>query len=118
MRNLWIAAMCVGLMGCQQGWPLEQTRTMGTDSDPDASEQVMGHIEGIEAFALDAVYKAHPTRALVDIVETKWGDEPGIYQVHVEMTGGVEFRDIFEVKVSEGDDGTLDIVSLEQVQGS
>lgn len=117
MRTSLITAMCLGLMGCQQGWPLEQIRTIGSDNDPEASEEVMGHIEGIEAFAVDEVYKAHPTRALVDIVETKWGDEPGVYKVHVEMTGGIEFRDIFEVTVSESDDGTLDIEALEQVQG-
>lgn len=71
----------------------------------------------IEAFAVDAVYAAHPTRALVDSVIVTPTAVRDRYIVHVEMTGGEAFRDIFDIVVVEHGEGELELVSLEQVQG-
>jgi hypothetical protein len=87
-------------------------------SAPEAETAALFDETAIASFAVDQVYTQHPTRALVDVVDVTPGAEPGHYLVHVEMTGSAEFRNIFDVVVSEGDDGDLTLVTLDQVQGS
>ena len=71
-----------------------------------------------EAVALDAIYREHPTRALVDSVAAETQVVAGMnYRFRVEMTGAPAFRDIFEVVVYEDLEGTLEVTRLEQLQG-
>lgn len=72
-------------------------------------------IGALENFAVGQVYEAHPTRALVEKVETLPSDtEPAI--VRVEMTGAPEFRKIYRVHVWALDDGTFRLEQIEVVQ--
>ena len=75
-------------------------------------------VKAAEALALDAIYREHPTRALVDSVTAEAQVVAGMnYRFHVEMTGSPEFRDIFEVVVYEDLDGTMAVTRLEPLQG-
>lgn len=120
MRLLVFAISGLVLAACEHAEaptaPEEATRSIGADPDSETGETRMSHHQGIEAFAIEAVYKAHPSRALVDQVDIEGAGE-GQYLVHIQMTGAEAFRNIYDVTVSESEDGSLDIVEIKQVQG-
>lgn len=114
MKTPLFAALAVCFMApaCHHFMPVEET------GEAVAEDAKISDIRAVEVFAADAVYTAHPTRALVDIIEVTPAAELGRYMVHIEMTGLPEFRDVFDLVVFDQGDGVLELVSLEQVQGS
>ncbi len=113
MNKLRFAALAAFLVvpACQLYAPAKEA------SAPVAAEDKLLDVRAVEMFAADAVYSAHPTRALVDILEVTPAAELGRYMVHIEMTGAPESRDVFDLVVVEQAGGTLELISLEQVQG-
>ncbi|MEM9054274.1 MAG: hypothetical protein AAGB16_03020 [Pseudomonadota bacterium] len=83
--------------------------------EKEAASELVNYSQ-IERFAIDAVYKAHPTRALVDKVETLEPAMVGRYIVNVEMTGAPTARKIYNVTVDEAADGDFNLVGIEIVQ--
>jgi|AP82_1055514.scaffolds.fasta_scaffold252519_1 hypothetical protein len=70
-----------------------------------------------EEMAVSEVYARHPTRALVDnVTATRRSVRPGVFDVHVEMTGSPEARAIYDVVISEGADGELVVSGFTKVQ--
>lgn len=86
------------------------------DDDEDPLFHIAVEHEAVEAFAIDAVYTAHPTRAPVDEVTIHHGSMIGRYLVHVEMTGAPQARGIYNVVVHEEDDGALELIELTKLQ--
>lgn len=74
-------------------------------------------IEAAKQLAFKEVYDRHPTRALIDAVDAEWrGSFPSVYDIHVEMTGSPEARAIYDVVVTEGEDGNLAVTEFTKVQ--
>ncbi len=67
----------------------------------------------ISNFAIAAVYDAHPTRALVEMVDVEPAAELGRYMVRVEMSGSEEFRKAYDLVVVEAPNGMMELISLE-----
>ena len=85
------------------------------EKDPAPGAQIVD-TTAISNFAIDEVYKAHPTRALVDSVNVEPAAELGRFMVRVEMTGAPAHRKIYDVGVVEAADGTLSLDGLTTVQ--
>ncbi|GGB74706.1 hypothetical protein [Henriciella pelagia] len=101
----------VGLAACQGARCAETTPTLLTARKPVITTNQA------EEVALNEVYARHPTRALVDIVTaTRRSVRPGVFDVHVEMTGSPEARAIYDVVISEGADGELVVSGFTKVQ--
>ena len=69
----------------------------------------------MERFAIDAVYEARPTRALVDKVETV-SVNGSLTVLRVEMTGAPTARQIYHVTVSDQGDNTFGLEAFETIQ--
>ena len=106
-----VLAACFIAPACHHFAPADEAEPVEVVADK------ISDTRAVEMFAADAVYTAHPTRALVDVLEVTPAAELGRYKVRIEMTGAPEFRDVFYLVVFEQADGTLELVSLEQVQG-
>jgi len=106
-----VLAACFIAPSCHHFAPADEAEPVAVVADK------ISDTRAVKMFAADAVYTAHPTRALVDVLEVTPAAELGRYMVHIEMTGSPEFRDVFDLVVFEQADGTLELVSLEQVQG-
>ncbi|MEM7328123.1 MAG: hypothetical protein AAF437_05240 [Pseudomonadota bacterium] len=66
----------------------------------------------IEQFAVQSVYEAHPTRALVDKIELV--PSAGAHTLlRIEMTGAPEFRKSYQLEISES---VADGFKLEDMQ--
>lgn len=98
-----IALALLGLAACAHPAPT-----------PDEAAVLVDH-SALEQFAIGAVYEAHPTRALVDKVDVLSADKAQKL-VHVEMTGSPTARKIYRVRVTESEDGTLQLEQIETVQ--
>ncbi len=109
MKKICFAALaaCFMATGCHHFAPTETVN----------AETKLVDTTAIATFATDAVYAAHPTRALVENIDVTPAAELGRYMVHIEMTGGAEFRNIYDLVVVEDGAGELSVESLEQVQG-
>ncbi len=81
----------------------------------DPAPAVLQDHSAMEQFAIGAVYDAHPTRALVDKVETLPSERANSV-VRIEMTGSPTARKIYAVEVSERDDGSFEVVQLDTLQ--
>lgn len=67
--------------------------------------------------AQDAIYTAHPTRALVDKVELETQVVAGLnYRFRIEMTGSQDARDIYSVTVYRDLEGTYTVTDLTKLQ--
>ena len=113
MKRSYFAVLsaCFIAPACHHFAPADKAEPVAVVADK------ISDIRAVEMFATDAIYTAHPTRALVDVLEVTPAAELGRYMVHIEMTGSPEFRDVFDLVVFEQADGALELVSLEQVQG-
>ncbi|MEL7033242.1 MAG: hypothetical protein AAGL97_12495 [Pseudomonadota bacterium] len=69
----------------------------------------------IEQFAVQSVYEAHPTRALVDKIEFVPSESEHTVLI-VEMTGAPEFRKIYQLHISESEPGMFELEKLETLQ--
>ena len=98
-----IGVACFGLSGCHH---------FHQANDP----SILRDYSAIERFAIDAVYQAHPTRALVDTVEAQPNSDEGHSVLNIEMSGSPTARKIYAVHVSELDDGTLQLERLDTLQ--
>ncbi|NQY13190.1 MAG: hypothetical protein HRT81_04920 [Henriciella sp.] len=86
---------------------------MHTSSD--AEIIVSPRDDAMEQFAIGQVYDAHPTRALVDKVErVPSASEHTV--LRIEMTGSPTARKIYELTISETDDGAFQLESLDILQ--
>ena len=86
---------------------------MHTASD---AETIVSPIDdAMEQFAIGQVYEAHPTRALVDKVErVPSASEHTV--LRIEMTGSPTARKIYQLTISEQDDGAFQLESLDILQ--
>ena len=98
-----IGLACLSLNGCHHF------------SATDKAETLVDYT-ALERFAVDAVYDAHPTRALVDKIEALPNSDAGHTVVRVEMTGAPTVRKIYAVHVSELDGGGLQLERIEPLQ--
>lgn len=69
----------------------------------------------MEQFAVQAVYEAHPTRALVDKIE-RGPSESDHTVIIVEMTGAPELRKIYQLHISESEPGEFALKNMETLQ--
>ena len=101
----------VSLAACQGARCAETTPTLLTAGKPVVTTSQA------EEMAVSEVYARHPTRALVDkVAAIRRAVRPGVFDVHVEMTGSPEARAIYDVVISEGADGELMVSGFTKVQ--
>ena len=112
MRTVLAAGLGVlVLAGCHGA------RCADTDSPPLTTAEPDVSAMAARSVALDALYEREPTRALLDTANVEQiATGPAVYRVHITMTGSPETRAIYEVEVSEQDDGLLTVTSFTKVQ--
>ena len=64
---------------------------------------------------MQSVYEAHPTRALVDKIDLVPSESEHTV-LRVEMTGAPEFRRIYQLHISEAEDGAFTLENMETLQ--
>ncbi|MEL7541879.1 MAG: hypothetical protein AAGJ51_13330 [Pseudomonadota bacterium] len=69
----------------------------------------------IEQFAVQSVYEAHPTRALVDKIDLV-PSESDHTVLRIEMTGAPEFRKIYQLQISQSESGAFQLENMETLQ--
>ncbi|MEO1190091.1 MAG: hypothetical protein AAFW60_13575 [Pseudomonadota bacterium] len=100
---LAISISLVGLTACEHSTP-----------EPADAPATPTYTE-IEQFAVQSVYEAHPTRALVDKIEFIPSESEHTVVI-VEMTGAPEFRKIYQLQISESEPGVFRLENMETLQ--
>lgn len=97
-----ISLALLGLAGCEHYGSEAEPRSVLVDP-------------AMEQFAIAQVYEAHPTRALVDKVDSVASTSENTV-LRIEMTGSATARKIYELTISEPSPGTYELESIETVQ--
>ncbi|MGB3625312.1 MAG: hypothetical protein WA989_05785 [Henriciella sp.] len=106
-----IGVAALALSACQGANCADKQPAGLTVAMPEAKQ------DAAKSAALDEIYERYPTRAMVDAsATTARARAPGVYDVHVEMTGSPEARAIYDVVVTETPDGTLEIRTFYKTQ--
>ncbi|MEO1553498.1 MAG: hypothetical protein AAFR82_06140 [Pseudomonadota bacterium] len=100
---LSIGIVALGLSACQHTVP-----------EP-AEAPTAQTYTAIEQFAVQSVYEAHPTRALVDKIDLVPSDSEHTV-LRIEMTGAPEFRKIYQLHISKAESGDFVLENMETLQ--
>lgn len=103
---LSIGLAVFGLSAC------EHTATETTEAAEAPTAQTY---TAIEQFAVQSVYEAHPTRALVDKIDLV-PSESDHTVLRIEMTGAPEFRKIYQLQISQSESGAFQLENMETLQ--
>lgn len=99
---LSVSMAIIGLSACEHTAPAPEAAATQTYT-------------AIEQFAVQSVYEAHPTRALVDKIDLVPSESEHTV-LRVEMTGAPEFRKIYQLHISEAEDGAFTLENMETLQ--
>ena len=99
---LSVSIAIIGLSACEHTAPAPEAAASQTYT-------------AIEQFAVQSVYEAHPTRALVDKIDLV-PSETEHTVLRVEMTGAPEFRKIYQLHISEAEHGAFTLENMETLQ--
>lgn len=119
---LALAAACAGQLG-SDGQLREASEVAG---EAEGSVMVGGYAPGDAStpgasvaydMALEAIYAAYPTRALVDEVSMETQVVAGLnYRFRIEMTGAPESRSIYSVTVYRNLEDSYEVTDLTKLQ--
>ena len=131
MRRIIIAAAMATLLGaCShvaewRGEKAENSDTAMGESSTLGSATTDARDKSFEQFAIDEVYKAHPTRMLANIVAHAVERDAGnIHRITVGMGGSSSpeqdasaYKKLYEVQISKDADGLMRLDGIKDVTG-